>query len=424
MKMNGKRQLEFINKFNYVRVAGTKEEFKAANTIKEELKSFGVAGVIEEFQIEQYEILTATLEVIKPYKKEYTITGIGISGNTPAEGITAELFYAEGGEDTNFANIKGKILLLNKAPTGAIYKKMVEKGAIGFITISGTPFDTLDDTDLETRFLRSERHLKNGEIAKIPGATIRYNDALEILEGDANLVTLTVIQKEFNLPSHNVIAEIAGEIKDEVIVYTAHYDSVPFAVGAYDNLSGSAIIMEMCRYYFENKPKRTVRFIWCGSEERGLLGSKAYAKAHQEELKNIILNINVDLVGQMIGEHRMIVTAEKSLCGAIDFIAKEIGFAVLIKYGIYSSDSEVFADNGVPVISFLRTGTGGHCRRDTISLMSAKSLEASSNFICHLSNKLINSVSFPIKREIPEDIKEQLEVYFGRKEKTEEGWSW
>ena len=31
--------------------------------------------------------------------------------------------------------------------------------------------------------------------------------------------------------------------------------------------------------------KHNVRFVWCGSEERGLLGSKAYVKKHLKELK-------------------------------------------------------------------------------------------------------------------------------------------
>ncbi len=60
---------------------------------------------------------------------------------------------------------------------------------------------------------------------------------------------------------------------------------VRYSTGVYDNGAGSVINLEAYRYFLENKPNRNLIFIWCGSEERGLLGSKAYVKKHEEELK-------------------------------------------------------------------------------------------------------------------------------------------
>ena len=119
---------------------------------------------------------------------------------------------------------------------------------------------------------------------------MRTTDAMELIKSNPTLVTIDNDQDEFKATSQNVISEIKGELEEE-IVFTAHYDSVPFSRGVYDNGAGSAILLELYRYFINNKPKRTLRFIWCGSEERGLLGSKAFVKKHNKQLKNIVLCI-------------------------------------------------------------------------------------------------------------------------------------
>ena len=47
-------------------------------------------------------------------------------------------------------------------------------------------------------------------------------------------------------------------IRDRILTLTAHYDSVPEGPGAYDNMSGAAIIMELCRYFHAHRPRRTM----------------------------------------------------------------------------------------------------------------------------------------------------------------------
>lgn len=68
-----------------------------------------------------------------------------------------------------------------------------------------------------------------------------------------------------------------------------------FSHGVYDNGAGSVILMELARHYKQNPPKRNLTFCWYGSEECGLLGSKAYVAAHKDELKDVQLMVNVDV---------------------------------------------------------------------------------------------------------------------------------
>lgn len=81
----------------------------------------------------------------------------------------------------------------------------------------------------------------------------------------------------------DIIAEIPGQKKpEEVVMIGAHFDSWHTGTGATDNGAGSAVMMEVMRILKTlNLPMdRTVRIgLWSG-EEQGLLGSRAYVKAH------------------------------------------------------------------------------------------------------------------------------------------------
>ena len=69
---------------------------------------------------------------------------------------------------------------------------------------------------------------------------------------------------------------------DEVVMLGAHFDSWHTGTGATDNAAGSAVMMEAMRILKTSgvKLRRTVRIGLWGGEEQGLLGSKAYVKAH------------------------------------------------------------------------------------------------------------------------------------------------
>jgi len=84
----------------------------------------------------------------------------------------------------------------------------------------------------------------------------------------------------------NVIAEIPGtDLKDEIVMVGAHYDSWHGGTGATDNATGSAVCMEAMRIItaLDLKPRRTIRIgLWTG-EEQGLLGSRTHVAKHYGE---------------------------------------------------------------------------------------------------------------------------------------------
>lgn len=407
---------DFLKKIYYERMAGTEAELKTAQIIIQECMKNHVEAHLEEFEIDAYHIKEATLETSA---NRYEVTGIGMSGSTSPEGLEAPFVVMENLNQMKSADLEGKIVFLNMRIVYSSYKVLCEKKAAGFICCSGSLYDDRKNTDLEWMRLRPTFY----QFGKIPGVCIRMMDAQKLLAEHPEKVRITLIEEEYRLPSHNVVATIEGSTyPDETIVFTAHYDSVRFSKGAYDNGTGSATILELLSYFSNHLPKRTLKFIWCGAEELGLLGSKAYVADHQEELKKILLCINVDMTGVLIGYDCACCTTQMSVVQYLDYFGKELGFPISVKQGVYSSDSTPFADNGVPAISFARLAPRGgseiHSRKDVIDFLDEDVFYATCRFITAFSERLISSVVFPVEQGIPEKMKEELDYYYLRKERN------
>ena len=118
------------------------------------------------------------------------------------------------------------------------------------------------------------------------------------------------------IESRNVLAKLEGSdpvLKDEYIVYTAHWDHFGIGEpdpkgdpndkiynGALDNASGVASMLEMARAFTKVKPapKRSILFVAVTAEEQGLLGSQYYAVTPVYPLAKTLANINVDGINQ------------------------------------------------------------------------------------------------------------------------------
>lgn len=416
--MSKYESFKLLEKLYFVRTGGSKEELKAAEILKAECESLGVKAEIESFKVDGCDIKKASLKCINP-DMEIECAGVGMSSSTSEEGIVAPLVYVTSLPEAEILDVEGKICLVHsKLVNVNLYKKLVEKKAVALVLCTGSVYDEKENVDLDPYMYR-ERHYKHG---KIPAVCIRMKDAEAILRAKPEKVHLTMVEEELQNDSHNVVATIEGsKYKNEVVVFTAHYDSVSYSKGAYDNATGSTGIMQLLAYFKEHQPERTLKFVWCGSEEMGLLGSKAYCEAHKEELKDYKLCINIDMIGVTIGFDIACCTSNTSLVSYIKYLANEVGFAIMPRQGVYSSDSTSFADAGVPGLSFARIAPQGgaviHSRKDVIDFLEEDNYYKSCDFIALFAHRLVNSVVFPVEKEIPGNMKEEIEYYFGRKER-------
>jgi hypothetical protein len=91
--------------------------------------------------------------------------------------------------------------------------------------------------------------------------------------------------KKGPVAQYNVVADLPGSDKaDEYVIVGGHLDSWDGATGATDNGTGVATAIEAARILAKSgvRPRRTIRFMLWTGEEQGLLGSRAYVRAHPE----------------------------------------------------------------------------------------------------------------------------------------------
>ena len=128
------------------------------------------------------------------------------------------------------------------------------------------------------------------------------------LEGKSLRFKTSVVKTQ--IPVRNVIGIIEGINPDKIIVLGAHYDHVGMSDGyiwngADDNASGTVGVMTLAKAIMETgkKPEHTIIFALWSSEEKGLLGSRYYVQNVNFPVKNIVLNVNFDMISRYVSEN-------------------------------------------------------------------------------------------------------------------------
>ena len=404
--MKARQIMKIFKDTAYVRMGGSAEELRAAEYLKSKCAEFGLEATIEGFEVDMATMKTAMLIVDG---KSITCKGYLNAGSSEVE---APFYYLRSTDSYALSQCKGKIVMIDGYLGYWMYQDLLDNGAVGFVTYDGNA--NYADRNIDQRELRS--FVSKGN--KIPGVNINAKDAIELIRKGASVAKIVLEQEEYKGQSHNVILDMPGEI-DEYIVLTAHYDSTSLSQGAYDNMSGSVGILAVAEYFAKKPHRYGLRFVWCGSEERGLLGAKAYCQQHEEELKKVALNINLDMIGCIMGRFIACCTTEEALTHYINCFSNELGFSVATRQEVYSSDSTPFADKGVPALSFARIAPQNtatiHNSYDTIAVMSGEQMVEDIAFITAFTERMVNAVRCPVGKTIPDNMKEKLDIYLNRK---------
>ena len=220
--------------------------------------------------------------------------------------------------------------------------------------------------------------------------------------------------------SENVLAYIEGsDLKDEVIVISAHYDHLGMHQGqiyhgADDDGSGTAALIELAEAFSfakrsGNGPRRSILIVAMSGEEKGLLGSKYYSEHPVFPLENTVANLNIDMIGRIDSAHfadtnyvyvigsEMISSQLKKTIERVN--TKQTKLSLDYKYDdpkdpnrfYYRSDHYNFAKNGVPV-AFFFTGVHAdyHKPSDTVDKINFDKVEKISRLVFFTAWDLAN----------------------------------
>jgi len=408
MPFDKKLACDFLKSISFERLGGTPEEAKAVKLICSAATKAGAVPQVETFAIQTFTKGTAGLEVISPYKKHYPAKPVALTGSFPKGGKMLPLVYFGATSLADMGNIKGK----------AIY---------GLDILANKQLEALKNTKVAALlnivdFGYSLRYRMIGRRApkqfrRTPIICIPFEAAMEMFKQNASKVRIHVEQGERKALSKNVVAKVAGTCPDlhEEILICAHHDSVPDSPGANDNAGGSAIMIALLNHFAKNPTRRTLRFVWFGSEEQGLLGSQAYVKAHEKELERVKMVINIDGAGRLLHPNYAIVTGRDDLKHFVERIGKQSGLQYSVVEGILSSDTIPFSLHDIPSIN-LTSGADHnllvHTKNDAFKWSGANGLAPNGEIALEIIRRLGDARHFPFKRGFNETVGKSLKNYY------------
>lgn len=357
-------------------------------------------------------------------QKHYKYVNEYMPGSTSGNGtITGEVVYAGYGitapelgyDDYAKIDVKGKLIMIEpEAPVnpGAGAEKFnpwyehsfhqkklanaVKHGAIGMLYNYG-PIANPNNDHIEN-FIYV--HVGDSVVKDIFSGT-GYNHNAVLKEINSTLkprsfntkktVTIKMSTKHFpDGRGSNIIGMIKGSdpvLSGEAIIIGAHLDHLgrcyEIIPGANDNASAVAVMMGVAKALTQNKItlKRTVIFVAFGSEEQGLLGSKAYLENPVMPLAKSVF-LNMDGVG--IG-HSISAAAGKDypvlwsfIEGANNkYVHRSVTASSFSNLGRPRLDAARFIRAGVPSISFSTYGSVNyyHVPKDNMDIIKPEIME-------------------------------------------------
>lgn len=277
------------------------------------------------------------------------------------------------------------------------FEKAEEMGALGAIIIHTTPTAGYEWSVVSNSWGRVRFALKSND--DLSGNVPAFNswlteesssllfdeagmDLHEMLDAaasrDFNPVPLEGVTVDLDLnatysdmSTRNVVGKIEGSdqnLRDEYVIFSAHHDHLGITEpvdgdsinnGAIDNASGVSAVLEMAGALkqVESELRRSVKFLFVGAEEMGLLGSLYWSQNPTVEPGKVSANINLDSM-QAFGETRDLVLIGSGRNTLTELFREHLQDANRVampdprpEQGIfYRSDHFSFARIGIPAI--------------------------------------------------------------------------
>lgn len=329
------------------RLGGTEGEARARSWAKNTLETLGFSNVhIDPFTIDGWLRGEEQAEILAPYPQPLSITALGKSVATPAQGLEGEVIFFENLTDLKRADpaaVKGKIVYAGHAmqatQDGSSYghsgrlrregpSVAARKGAVAIMIRSiGTDSHRMPHTGATSY---------DDDVMPIPAVALSNPDADQLeriaLRGQPVRVALKVTPRALGeVSSGNVIAEIPGrEHPEQIVIIGGHLDSWDLATGAIDDGAGVGITLEAARLILASgwQPRRTIRLILWGSEELGLLGGRHYVAQHNAQLRQHVAGTESDFgAGRVWKMTSSVNDAAKPLVDLIGQLVAPLGVA-------------------------------------------------------------------------------------------------
>ena len=235
--------------------------------------------------------------------------------------VTAELVWVGRGSQAEIdaVDLKGKIAV-TEASAGRVHNLAVKAGAVGIISYY-SPRPLVDPIQIPNSGIRGGDNATFC-INLTPRDGYALRDRLLMGEKITVKAKVETTTEETNIEVPNCVIKGTDENAEEIIL-CAHLFEGYVKLGANDNTSGSAALIEVARTLNEliargqiERPKRSIRFIWIPEFQ----GSIPWAQQNKETLQKTLCNINLDMVGLWLSKSQSFYCLHRTTMGNPHYI--------------------------------------------------------------------------------------------------------
>lgn len=182
----------------------------------------------------------------------------------------------------------------------------------------------------------------------IPSATAPAESGRALLKATGQTARLQITSRTEPSTTCNVIGCLPGE-RSERIVLCAHYDTKHNTPGAYDNASGTAVLLTLAEQFASLPHRYALEFAAFSGEESGGTDVAAYLD-DSPDLEHILALINIDGVGQITASNNTTtVSGSEQFNALVRQVVNQFPGVVWTEPWV-SGDHYAFAMQGVPCI--------------------------------------------------------------------------
>ena len=350
------------------RFAGTPGEREARRFIRRRFEDLGLSSVREEpFEVATYRPQVSRCALLG-ISSEPGLLCVGLqftaSGAVESEAVALGELNSEADLEAAVAaagGVSGRIAVLGTSYPYLFSEALVARGAVGLVVTSDAPDGHV--CHLNALMYPALAGRPNGTLLPVPGVTVERSDAARLLEHIApgggerrgGRIRIDHQASYETVVTANVVGVLEGAGSAEAVVLGGHYDSQLAGVGASDNASGIASLLEAARVMADSRPFRSVVFAAFADEEGGLRGATDYCRRHAASLDRTVGMVNIDAPGWAPSQRSL--HADPALrafaiesAGQLGWVPDEDLEASLFP----GSDHNPFIDAGVPACFFWR----------------------------------------------------------------------
>lgn len=396
------------------RFVGNPGEAEARDYIKQRFRDVGLAHVREEtFEVATYRARTARCELIGVASgSALACVGLQFTGSGDVESEAVDLGVLREPSDLDRAirrcgGLAGRIAILQCPYPYLFTERLVAEGAVAVVDVSEARDGHI--CHLNAMMYPALAANPNGTRLPIPGVTVERGDAERLVEHvrvSSRRVRVVHDARYEIVTTANVVGELASvDGIGERAVIGGHYDSQLEGVGASDNASGIASLIEVADVLASTRLHRNLVFAAFADEEGGFRGSTHYCRLHRDTLDSTVGMVNLDAPGWAPSQRSL--HADASIRALAVETARQVNWSPdeEMDASLFpGSDHNPFIDAGVPSCFFWRhppTHPYYHTGGDTLDLLDFRVVADTATVSCAMIERLGTDRNLGLGRSRP-----------------------